>query len=260
MRLDVYLFEKKLVRSRERAKTMVKAGCIKVNGRVVAKPSAEIDETSVIEVDDSSFGYVGRGLLKLETAFKAFDINVKDKVCADIGASTGGFTQCLLEHGAKLVYAVDVGHGQLDEQLKNDSRVVDMEGVNARNLTPADLDILPEFISVDLSFISLKQVMPALAGILSDDGSMAVLIKPQFEAGKSALNKKGIVRDKKDHVRVLNDLLPFFVTCGLSVRGLTPSQITGGDGNREYLVYLCRESRASNIPLDVKKLVDLAFS
>ena len=259
MRLDIYLSEHTSVRSRERAKSMIKAGCVKVNGKVCTKPSCDVDDDSVIDVDDSSFGYVGRGLLKLETAFKAFDIDVKNKVCADIGASTGGFTQCLLEKGAKLVYAVDVGHDQLDESLINDIRVVNMEGVNAKSLTPADLDILPGFISVDLSFISLKQVLPALTGILSDDGEMAVLIKPQFEAGKSALNKKGIVRDKKDHVRVLNDLMAFFVTCGLSVRGLTPSGIRGGDGNIEYLAYLCRAEAAENISVDVKKLVDTAF-
>ena len=259
MRLDAYLSERSLVRSRERAKTMIKAGCVKIDGKVCTKPSAEVSDANIIEIDDSDFNYVGRGLLKLAAAFGTFDIDITDKVCADIGASTGGFTQCMLEHGARLVYAVDVGHDQLDEQLKNDSRVVNMEGVNAKNLTPSDISVLPEFISVDLSFISLKQVMPVLKGILSPEGTMAVLIKPQFEAGKSALNKKGIVRDKKDHVRVLNELIAFFVSCGLSVRGVIPSGIRGGDGNVEYLAYLCIENSAPNVPIDVKKLVDTAF-
>lgn len=259
MRFDIYLTKRSLAKSRERAKSMIKSGCVKINGKVCTKPAAEVTDSDIVEVDDSTFDYVGRGLIKLETAFQAFPLDITDMVCADIGASTGGFTQCMLKRGAKLVYAVDVGHGQLDESLVSDDRVVNMEGVNARYLTPKDFPVLIGFISVDLSFISLTQVMPALVSCLGDGGKMAVLIKPQFEAGKAALNKKGIVRNKKDHLRVLSDLTRFFTDCGLSVKGIVPSEITGGDGNREYLAYLVKDEFSSAVSLDLKKLVESAF-
>ncbi|MBQ8965237.1 TlyA family RNA methyltransferase [Ruminococcus sp.] len=259
MRLDLYLTENGLAKSRERAKAMIKAGSVKVGGKVCTKTSADVDENSAVEVDNSSFEYVGRGLVKLETAFNSFPLSVEAKVCADIGASTGGFTQCLLKRGAKLVYAVDVGHGQLDDSLVKDDKVVNMEGVNARYLTAVDFAELPQFFSVDLSFISLTLVMPALAGCLADGGEMAVLIKPQFEAGKAALNKKGIVRDKKDHLRVLQSMTALFESCGLSVMGVVPSGITGGDGNREYLAHLKKAEQLHSVSIDLKKLVDEAF-
>lgn len=259
MRLDLYLTEQGLARSRERAKAMIKAGSVTVEGKVCLKPAAEVSENAIVSVDDSGFEYVGRGLIKLETAFQAFSLDIAGLVCADIGASTGGFTQCMLRRGARLVYAVDVGHGQLDEGLSNDERVVNMEGVNARHLTADSFGEPPEFISVDLSFISLALVMPALTGCLMDGGSMAVLIKPQFEAGKAALNKKGIVRDKKDHIRVLQDMLRLFEGCGLTVAGIVPSAIQGGDGNREYLAHLIKQSPAKAAAIDVKRLVEVAF-
>ncbi|EXM37787.1 hemolysin [Ruminococcus albus SY3] len=259
MRLDVYLTENGISKSRERAKTMIKSGCVKLNGAVCSKPAAEVGEGDTVEADDSSFDYVGRGLIKLETAFQAFKLDINGLVCADIGASTGGFTQCMLKRGAKLVYAVDVGRDQLDKILLEDDRVVNMEGVNARYLTSSDFPEKPQFISVDLSFISLTQVMPALVSCLDNGGKMVVLIKPQFEAGKAALNKKGIVRDKKDHLRVLRDMTAFFTSCGLSVVGIVPSGITGGDGNREYLAYLINDGRAAAASIDLKKLVDNAF-
>lgn len=259
MRLDVYLTEKAFAQSRERAKLLIKSGCVKVDGKVCKKPAAEIGETASVEVDDSGTEYVGRGIFKLETAFQAFSLDVNDEVCADIGASTGGFTECLLIRGARLVYAVDVGHGQLDKKLADDERVVNMEGVNARYLTSSAFPETPQFISVDLSFISLSLVMPALVGCLEKNGRMAVLIKPQFEAGKSALNKKGIVKDKKDHMRVLKDMIGMFESCGLSVRGIVPSSIKGGDGNREYLAYLVKSEQQSSVSIDIKKLVEQAF-
>ncbi len=259
MRFDIYLTEKALAKSRERAKSMIKSGCVRINGKVCTKPAAEVGDSDLIEVDDSSFDYVGRGLIKLETAFQAFQLDISDVVCADIGASTGGFTQCMLKRGARLVYAVDVGHGQLDESLVKDERVINMEGVNARYLTPDDFSESVGFISVDLSFISLTQVIHALVSCLGTGGKMAVLIKPQFEAGKSALNKKGIVRDKKDHLRVLSSMTVFFTDCGLSVKGIVPSVITGGDGNREYLAYLVKDGMSKSAPIDLKKLVDNAF-
>ncbi|MBO5559609.1 TlyA family RNA methyltransferase [Ruminococcus sp.] len=259
MRLDIYLTEKGLAKSRERAKTMIKAGCVKVSGTVCTKPSADVADGAEIEVDDSDFGYVGRGLIKLQTAFQAFSLDISGLVCADIGASTGGFTQCMLSRGARFVYAVDVGHGQLDESLVCDERVVNMEGVNARYLTASDFSELPDLISVDLSFISLTLVMPALVDCLKVGGKMAVLIKPQFEAGKSALNKKGVVKDKKDHIKVINSMLALFERCGLSVAGIVPSEITGGDGNREYLACLEKNIDLKTAAIDVKKLVDKAF-
>ncbi|HCJ41943.1 TlyA family RNA methyltransferase [uncultured Ruminococcus sp.] len=259
MRLDLYLTENGFAKSRERAKAMIKAGCVKLGGVVCNKPAADVAEGTVLDVDDSSFSYVGRGLLKLETAFQAFSLDIDGLICADIGASTGGFTQCMLKRGAKLVYAVDVGHGQLDESLVNDSRVVNMEGVNARYLTAESFTDMPDFISVDLSFISLAMVMPSLVSCLKYGGKMAVLIKPQFESGKSALNKKGIVRDKKDHVRVIKNMIGLFETCGLSVLGIVPSEITGGDGNREYLACLEKSEQPVTAAIDIKKLVDKAF-
>lgn len=259
MRLDVYLTENALAKSRERAKAMIKAGCVSVEGKVCQKPSAEVSDSDKVTVDDRGFGYVGRGLIKLETAFQAFSLDVEGKVCADIGASTGGFTQCMLDRGAKKVYAVDVGHGQIDETLICDERVVNMEGVNARILTPSSFDEQPEFISVDLSFISLTMVMAALSSCLSNEGSMAVLIKPQFEAGRAALNKKGIVRDKKDHIRVLQSMISLFESCGLTVGGIVPSAIQGGDGNREYLAWLKKEEAVRSAAIDVKAVAENAF-
>lgn len=259
MRLDLYLTEHGLAKSRERAKAMIKAGCVSIDGRVCEKPSSEVSDNAAVSVDDSGFSYVGRGLIKLETAFQAFSLDITNMVCADIGASTGGFTQCMLRRGARLVYAVDVGHGQLDESLANDPRVVNMEGVNARSLTSQSFGEQPEFISVDLSFISLTLVIPALAGCLKNSGSMAVLIKPQFEAGKSALNKKGIVRDKKDHIRVLQGMISLFESCGLTVTGIAPSAIRGGDGNREYLACLEKRDEVRTAMIDVKRLVETAF-
>lgn len=259
MRLDIYLTDKQLAKSRERAKLLIRSGSVKVDGKVCTKPSADVNDDRTVEVDESAHEYVGRGLLKLETAFQAFSLDIDDLVCADIGASTGGFTECMLKRGARLVYAVDVGHGQLDESLVNDSRVVNMEGVNARCLTKEDFPVLPEFISVDLSFISLSLVMPVLTVCLKQGGRMIVLVKPQFEAGKQALNKKGIVKDKKDHIRVLNNMLVLFDECGLSVNGIVPSGITGGDGNREYLAYLEKSEKQTAFSTDIKKLVDEAF-
>ncbi len=259
-RLDVYLCENGLAKSRERAKALIKEGKVTLNGKICLKPASDVGESDEIIALPDDLGYVGRGGLKLEKAFDTFGINAEGLVCADIGASTGGFTQCLLEHGAKLVYAVDVGHGQLDESLVNDKRVVNCEGVNARELTLASFDIQPQLISVDVSFISVELIIEPLSEILSENGEMIVLIKPQFEAGKKALNKKGIVRDQKDHIRVIEKLIIAFYNAGLAVKGLTSSSITGGDGNIEYLAYL-RKEEASELPLsfDIKRIVTDAF-
>ena len=259
MRLDLYLSEKGLVPSRQRGKQLITSGCVRLEGKVCMKPSAQVEEGCAVQVDIDDPLAVGRGLTKLEGAFDAFALSVEGRVCADIGASTGGFTQCMLRRGARLVYAVDVGHSQLHESLLKDERVVNMEGVNARELTSDSFEIPPEFMSVDLSFISLKLVMPALKEALAQGGELAVLIKPQFEAGRSALNKKGIVRDKKDHLRVLGELYEFFTQLGLSVRGLVPSVIKGGDGNIEYLAHLVKDN-SGNVSVDIKAVVNRAFS
>ena len=259
-RLDVYLTENGLAKSRERAKALIKGGKVTVNGKTCTKPAQEIGESDIVDSQPDDLAFVGRGGLKLEKAFETFDINVDGLVCADIGASTGGFTQCLLEHGARLVYAIDVGHGQLDESLVADSRVVNCEGINARELTPDDFERTPEFISVDVSFISLGLIIPALSGVLAPGGEMVTLIKPQFEAGKKALNKKGIVKDPKDHIRVLENVMSAFNGAGLSVKGLTVSSITGGDGNIEYLAHLCKDTNGvENVQTDIDKFVKNAF-
>ncbi|MBR1739497.1 MAG: TlyA family RNA methyltransferase [Ruminococcus sp.] len=257
MRLDIYLAEKGLCRSRERAKSLIKSSLVKVNGKTAEKPSAEVSEGDTVEISEGAQSYVGRGHVKLAAAFESFDLDVRGKVCADIGASSGGFTQCLLEQGAGKVYAVDVGHGQLAQELIEDERVVNCEGVNAREL-PKELFSEPvEFMSVDLSFISLRLVMPALCSCLEEGGEMAVLIKPQFEAGRAALNKNGIVRGRKDHERALGEVFDCFSACGLAVRGAAFSPIAGGDGNIEYLAHLTKGGEGK-VP-DVRSLVSAAF-
>ena len=260
-RLDVFLVENGYARSRERAKELINNGSVTVNGQAAKKASLSIDEHSKVKVNDSDLAYVGRGALKLKYAFEKFDIDVNDKCCADIGASTGGFTQVMLENGAKKVYAVDVGHDQLAKELATDKRVVNCEGVNVRELT-ADFFSEPiEFAAGDLSFISLNLVVPTLKDCIAENAQIILLIKPQFEAGKKALNKKGIVKDKKDHVRVLTQMLELFESCELSVCGLVRSAITGGDGNIEYLAWM-KKSETDSISnvFDVRAIVDNAFA
>ncbi len=235
-RLDLYLSDNKIVKSRSVASKMIKEGKISVNGTVCTKSSFIVSETDNIEVTGDMPKYVGRGGLKLEKAIEFFEIDLKDKLCADIGASTGGFTDCMLQNGAKKVYAVDVGSDQLDEKLKTDNRVISMEKTDIRNVT--DEIPLVDFISIDVSFISLKLVLPTAFRLLCEKGSLVALIKPQFEAGKSNLNKKGIVKDEKVRFKVCEDIKQFAIVCGFSVIGLTESPISGGDGNIEYLVYL----------------------
>ncbi len=235
-RLDLYLSDNKIVKSRSVASKMIKDGKISVNGTVCTKSSFIVSESDKIEVTGDMPKYVGRGGLKLEKAIEFFEIDLKDKLCVDIGASTGGFTDCMLQNGANKVYAVDVGSDQLDEKLRNDSRVVSMEKTDIRKVT--NEIPLVDFISIDVSFISLKLVLPSAFRLLVGKGSLVALIKPQFEAGKSNLNKKGIVRDEKVRVKVCEDIKQFAVVCGFSVIGLIESPISGGDGNTEYLIYL----------------------
>ncbi|WP_124099102.1 TlyA family RNA methyltransferase [Ruminococcus sp. Marseille-P6503] len=259
-RLDVYLVENGYARSRERAKSLIKSRGVLINSKPASKPSQTVGESDAVTLTAQDLEYVGRGALKLIKAFEAFEIDVSGMVCADIGASTGGFTEVLLEKGALKVYAVDVGHGQLDRGLAEDSRVVNCEGVNARELTRGFFKEQVRFISVDVSFISLKLVMKALSDCADNGGIFAVLIKPQFEAGRGALNKKGVVKDKKAHKSVLKDITSFFNECGLSVSGLTFSQIKGSDGNIEYLACLTKKDEIKNTDIDVDLIVDDAFN
>ena len=241
MRLDLLLSTRGLLPSREAAKAAVLNGNVFVNGKNVTKPSADIPDDAVIELHGEVRKYVSRGGKKLERALDYFDIDVKGKICLDLGASTGGFTDCLLQRGAKLVYAVDVGHGQLDQKLANDDRVVPIEGLNARDISRGLLGEAPGFATLDLSFISLALVLPKLRAVLPQEGTAVCLIKPQFEAGLGSVGKNGIVRDEKTHLRVLEEFIQNAKNSGFSVRGITHSPILGGSGNLEFLAYLASD-------------------
>ena len=240
-RLDILLVQKQLCPSRERAKAEIRAGNVFVNGVRADKPGLFCEEDAALELRGETLRYVSRGGLKLEKALQVFDLTPAGKICLDCGASTGGFTDCMLQNGAKKVYALDVGTDQLAEKLRTDGRVVVMEQFNARNLTPADLQEAPAFITADVSFISLRLILPALAGVLTPDGDVMVLVKPQFEAGRERLGKNGVVRDPEVHRQVLAELLEFFPSVGLYPRNLSWSPIRGPEGNIEYLCHLRRE-------------------
>ena len=237
MRLDTYLAQNGLAKSRTRASGLISGGFVTVGGEVVTKASFEVDGTEKIEVTGEEHGFVGRGGMKLDGALNELGLDVNGLVCADIGASTGGFTDCLLKRGAKKVYAVDSGHGQLDESLANDERVVNLEGVNARYMTEETLGEKVDLAVADLSFISQTLVLPAIKNILKDNGAVLTLIKPQFECGRSALNKNGIVKDKKQHVFAIRQVLKAAAECGLMTQRIMRSPIKGGDGNTEFLMY-----------------------
>ncbi len=235
MRLDQYLAEKGLCKSRTAAQSLIKSGGVSVNGAPCTKPSADVSETDAVAITGEQLKYVGRGGLKLEGAVNAFGIELSGLVCLDIGSSTGGFTDCMLQNGAARVYAVDVGTDQLDPKLRADDRVVVMEQTDIRT---AQLPEQVDFVGTDVSFISLKQVIPHINRLLKAQGKAAALIKPQFEAGRQALNKKGIVKDEKIRRRVVEDITEFAQQCGFAVLGVTDSPVQGGDGNTEYLMYI----------------------
>ena len=224
IRLDQYLVQHGLIQSRERAKAMIMSGVVFVNEQKVDKAGEMIKEDAKVEVRGHDIGYVSRGGLKLEKAMKTFPITLEGKVCADIGASTGGFTDCMLQNGAKKVYAVDVGYGQLDWRLRNDPRVVCMERTNARYLTREQIPDELEFASIDVSFISLSLIFPALYQLLSKHGEIACLIKPQFEAGREKVGKKGVVRDKAVHLEVLEHFLEHARANNFTVLGITAAE------------------------------------
>ena len=237
-RLDVTLVERGLAETRQKAQATIMSGVVYVNGQKVDKAGFAVAEDANIEVRGNALPYVSRGGLKLEKAMREFGLTLDGCVCADIGASTGGFTDCMLQNGAAKVYAVDVGYGQLDWKLRNDGRVVCMERTNARYLTHEQVPDELDFASIDVSFISLKLILPAVNGLLKDGGHVACLVKPQFEAGREKVGKKGVVRDPAVHLEVLEHFLGHARDSGFGVLDLTYSPIRGPEGNIEYLGYL----------------------
>ncbi|MCH5206695.1 MAG: TlyA family RNA methyltransferase [Oscillospiraceae bacterium] len=246
MRLDVYLTENNLCKSRAAAQSLISGGGVCVNGKPVQKNSLEIteqDEVSVVE--EKLPRYVGRGGLKLEKALELWEIDLSGKTCLDIGASTGGFTDRMLQSGAAKVFAVDVGSGQLDEKLRADSRVISLEQTDIREFSFDNFEGIDsaDFIGTDVSFISLKLILPHIFRLLKAGGEAVALIKPQFEAGQKSLSKKGIVRDEKTRLKIVEEIKQFALQCGFSVVGTADSPITGGSGNIEYLIMLRKGER-----------------
>lgn len=255
-RLDVRLLREGLILSRSRAQLAIAQGLVLVNGLPAQKPSQRVSPSDRLEVCGDPVGYVGRGGIKLEKALTQFGVDAAGLTVLDAGASTGGFTDCLLKHGAKKVYAVDVGRGQLAQSLREDPRVVCMEGVNIRDLTPDKLGEKADLITCDLSFISLRLVLSSLFELLKDDGQALCLVKPQFEAGRGAVGKNGVVRDAATHLKVLTDLIGACDKTGFSVKALTHSPIRGPEGNIEYLAHLNKSGTANG--LDVAAVVRLS--
>ncbi|AQS10512.1 16S/23S rRNA (cytidine-2'-O)-methyltransferase TlyA [Clostridium saccharobutylicum] len=254
-RLDLILVEKGIITSRERAKACIMEGKVYVNGQKVDKAGEKVSYDADIEYRGATLKYVSRGGLKLEKAMNSYYISLEGKVCMDIGASTGGFTDCMLQNGASKVFSVDVGYGQFAWKLRTDERVVCMERTNIRYVTPEDIGELLDFASIDVSFISLKKIMPATLNLLKDDGEVVALIKPQFEAGREKVGKKGVVREKETHKEVVHDIVNFLLEQDLNVLGVGYSPIKGPEGNREYLVYFSKdknkESDFKNEDIDV---------
>ena len=238
-RVDVLSVEQGLFETREKAKRAIMAGIVYCNEMRLDKPGEKITVDSVLTVKGKTLPYVSRGGLKLEKALKVFDIDIKDKILLDIGSSTGGFTDCALQNGAIMSYAVDVGYNQLAWKLRSDDRVVVMERTNFRYVTPSDLNgPMPNFSSIDVSFISLKLILPVLKTLLVPESDVVALVKPQFEAGREQVGKKGIIRDPKVHEQVLQQIIEFSLITGFNVKNLSFSPITGGEGNIEFLLHL----------------------
>ncbi|PAQ16288.1 TlyA family rRNA (cytidine-2'-O)-methyltransferase [Bacillaceae bacterium SAOS 7] len=238
-RIDVLLVERGLIETREKAKRAVMAGLVYSNEERLDKPGEKIAADAPLQIKGNTLRYVSRGGLKLEKALKEFQVDVKDKTMLDIGSSTGGFTDCALQNGAKLSYALDVGYNQLAWKLRQDERVVVMERTNFRYVTPADLPKgMPDFATIDVSFISLSLILPVLKTLLVPESDVVALIKPQFEAGKEQVGKKGIVREAKIHKEVIVKIIELALGLGYDVKDLSYSPITGGDGNIEFLIHL----------------------
>ncbi len=246
MRLDLYLFQNGYAKSREEAKNLILSGFVKIDGRIRKKPSFEVEDATV-EITGGVCPYVSRGAYKLEAALDAFGIDVSGMTAIDIGASTGGFTELLLSRGAKKVYALDSGTGQLHPRLKEDARVRSMEKYNARYLEKKDIGEFCDIAVMDVSFISQTYILPKIPGVLTEDGILVSLIKPQFEAGKENIGKGGIVKDLRTHVSVCEKIIDFAYGVGLVCTGLIASPIVGGDGNREYLAVFKKEAEKTEI-------------
>ena len=258
-RLDVLLVEKGLAPSREKAKAIIMAGIVYVDGNKEDKAGTTFPENAVIEVKGKTLPYVSRGGLKLEKAMQKFPITLSGKVCMDVGYSTGGFTDCMLQNGATKVYAIDVGHGQLAWKLRNDERVVCMEKTNIRYVVPEDIDELAAFSSIDVSFISLTKVLLPVKNLLTEDGQVVCLIKPQFEAGREKVGKKGVVRDRAVHEEVIRMVMDYASSIDFYPLALDFSPVKGPEGNIEYLLFLSKNKQDQEIvdasSIDIKAVV-----
>ena len=252
--------KRNLAQSREKAKAVIMAGVVYVDGQKEDKAGTMFEDTDSVEVKGNTLPFVSRGGLKLEKAVNCFGVSLEGKVCMDVGASTGGFTDCMLQNGAVKVYAVDVGHGQLAWKLRNDERVVCMEKTNIRYVTEADVQDRIQFASIDVSFISLTKVLEPVKGLLTEDGEVVCLIKPQFEAGREKVGKKGVVREKGTHVEVIEAVISYGREIGFGVLNLEFSPVKGPEGNIEYLLYLrnCVSEGQAQMRVGVKEVVDEA--
>lgn len=259
-RLDVLLVSRGLAESREKAKAIIMSGNVYVDGQKEDKAGTSFNDKVNIEVRGNTLKYVSRGGLKLEKAMANFDVTLEGKICMDVGSSTGGFTDCMLQNGAVRVYAVDVGHGQLAWKLRNDERVVCMEKTNIRYVTPDDIPDKIQFSSIDVSFISLTKVLGPVKELLSDDGQIVCLIKPQFEAGREKVGKHGVVRDKSVHLEVINKVIEYAVSIGFEVLNLEFSPVKGPEGNIEYLLHLQKHTEGiyEHIPFVPQNIVEKA--
>lgn len=247
IRLDQYIFEQGYAPSKTRAQALIMSGIVFVNNQKADKAGTMIKETDIVEVRGKDLKYVSRGGLKLEKAINEYGLELKDKICMDIGASTGGFTDCMLQNGAQKVYAVDVGYGQLAWKLRSDERVKNMEKTNIRNVTVDILDEKINFFSVDVSFISLKHIFPVAYAISTDEVIGACLVKPQFEAGKEKVGKKGVVRDSEVHREVIENVIGMANENGFYVHNLTFSPIKGPEGNIEFLIVISKDSERETV-------------
>jgi len=256
-RLDIFLTEQGLVATREKAKAVIMAGEVYVNEQKADKAGQMVSAEDKVEVRTDSLRYVSRGGLKLEKAMASFPISLEGAICMDIGASTGGFTDCMLQNGAAKVYAIDVGYGQLAWSLRTDARVVNLERTNIRYVTEAEVPDRPDFASIDVSFISLRLVLPVAYQRLRDDGEVVCLIKPQFEAGREKVGKGGVVRDKETHREVIENVISFAKETGFAVLGLEFSPVKGPKGNIEYLLHLSKTDKES-IDAPINEIVDRA--
>lgn len=260
-RLDVLLVKKNLAESREKAKAVIMAGIVYVDDQKEDKAGSMFEETAKIEVRGSTLKYVSRGGLKLEKAMTHFGVTLDQKICMDVGASTGGFTDCMLQNGAVKVYSVDVGHGQLAWKLRNDPRVVCMEKTNIRYVTPEEIPDRIQFVSIDVSFISLTKVLGPVKALMEPEGQVVCLIKPQFEAGREKVGKKGVVRERSVHLEVIRMVAAFAGSIGFEALHLEFSPIKGPEGNIEYLLHLRNDAGGNvyeNISIDAEEIVNQA--